>query len=296
RMEEQIRSLVDPEIITKNLKDMIYFLINRDCKEHLQKNMKALKNYTQLFDSLTNGTPIFRYRYMKVPRKHNLHIVPRLLFNRSLTYSRYSQKYSRLVPVRINEIMEYLREYMELANDTYQTGKLNTSRLDFISFKYGQACKNYNFAKSAFYYYCVDWTLEEVKKKEGDFQMLWNDYENVANDIILDLNNINSLLSSLQANIIADLDAGIKLANDYLNDTASEKRLASTLGSQKTYEDVNNLKAFFSEVRSRGTLLFDNWKKLSQASVAIWKSIFMDEDCFEYYEFANITQFQENPD
>ncbi|CAI9741142.1 degenerin del-10 [Octopus vulgaris] len=295
RMDEQIRSLVDPEIITKNLKDMIYFLINRDCKEHLQKNMKALGNYTELYDSLTNGIPIFRYKYKKIPRSHNLHIVPRLLFNRSLTYSNYSKKYSRMVPLRINEIIEYLGEYMELANDTYQTGILNMSRLDIVSHRYGKACKNYNFAKSAFYYYCLDWALEEVKKKEVDFQMLWNDYENVAKDIMLNLNNVNSLLSSLQANIIADLDAGIKLANDYLNDTISKRRLASMLSSQKTYEGVNNLQAFFSEVRSRGTLLYDNWKKLSQASVAIWKSIFMDEDCFEYYNFANITQFQENP-
>ncbi|XP_036369729.1 uncharacterized protein LOC115224697 [Octopus sinensis] len=296
RMEEQIRSLVKPEIIDKNLTDMIYFLINRDSKEYMNKNVKALQNFTELMGAFANGTLLFHYKYLNIPMWHNKYIVPRQLFNRSITYSSNSINHCHMVSKYINKIREYIEDYMKIANDTYQTGKLNMSRLDIISYRYAKACRGFNFRKSACYYFCIDWALEEVKKKEVDFQMLWNDYENVANDIMLNLNNVNSLLSSVQANIIADLDAGIKLANDYLNDTISKRRLASMLSSQKTNEDVNNLKAFFSEVRSRGTLLYDNWKKLSQASVAIWKSIFTDEDCFEYYNFANITQFQENPD
>ncbi|GAB1602164.1 acid-sensing ion channel 1C-like, partial, partial [Argonauta hians] len=295
RMGEQIKSLVKPEIAQKNLKEMIYFLINRDCMDHLEKGNKALQNYTELLNAFRTGIPIFRYKFRNVSRSHNYYIVPRPLFNKSLTYSNYSVKYSKKVSFWIENIMKYLNKYIEIANETYTTGKLNMTNLDLVTFKYGKACKNYNFAKSAFYYYCIDWALEEVRNKELRFQTLWNDYENVAKDIRLNLNNINSMLSSLNTDLISSLETSISLANGYLNNTVTKRELASTLNTHKTEQGVNNLQTFFTEIRSRETLLFDDWKKLSQASIAIWKSILNDEDCFQYYNLTNDTEFMRDP-
>jgi hypothetical protein len=60
----------------------------------IETTERALSNVTQLYEAYQNGKPIFKYKYGKTSRRHNVHIVPKKLLADSLTHNYYARHYA----------------------------------------------------------------------------------------------------------------------------------------------------------------------------------------------------------
>lgn len=290
-IENRLRELAGNELTDKTIRKFLYVMIVNSCKANIEKGNKAMGNYTELLGSFQNGTPIFNYKYKATPRSHNIYIVPKPLLSRALTHSSYAIKYTKKLPQWIKRVQDSLQMYIDLANETFINHTLNETRMAQISEAYNKACKNYNFAKSAFYFYSVDWSKEQVEQKELVTSALLEKYENIANDMKFNLQNLESLLRSLQNTIMHNLTVTGRLAIDYLNASTSKRSLAKIFTSASIRQGINELKTFFIEIRARGSTLFDSWNKLAMASVNIWENILNDVDLVDYYTFLNQTEY-----
>ena len=294
-IESRLRELASTELNDERVRKFLYLMIVNSCRANIEKGVKALGNYTELLGSFQNGAPIFNYKYKNTPRSHNAPIVPKPLLLRALNHSHYAIKYSRLLPIWIKRYQKSLEMYIDLANETFVNNTLNEKKMADISAAYNKACKNYNFAKSAFYFYSVDWSKEQVEQKELETAALIEKYKSVANDMKFNLQNLADLLVSLQNSIMHNLTVASRLAIDYLdNKTITKRSLAKIFTSVGIRQGINELKTFFIEIRARGSTLFDSWNKLAVASINIWKNILNDDNLVDYYVFLNRTDYQQN--
>ncbi|KAL5014523.1 hypothetical protein ScPMuIL_008793 [Solemya velum] len=295
RTKTKIRELVDLDLQSKDSRTVLYTLLVDSLNDRMETAKRALSNYTTLFQAYQKGTPIFRYKFRDEPRKNNNAIVPKPLLAESLVHNYYAKRYSFRVGSDIQRITDSLDEYLAIANATYHQSQLNNSRMEAVNKEFLDSCKAFFHSRSQFYFETVDRPLRILQERIAGFETAWKEYEMTANDIENNLQQLNESLFRIETDILDNLTEGINLGLEYSkNSSISKASVAEILTSDKLHVGINKMKAFFSEVRSRGQNIFDGWASLIGRSQVIWGTILIDEDLKEYYIYKNIQDFLQN--
>ncbi|XP_060066461.1 uncharacterized protein LOC132546759 [Ylistrum balloti] len=295
-IETYMRDLVS-DSFENNLdrRTILYTVIVAKISDRIETAKRGLSNYTRLYNAYQNGTPIFRYKFLSVPRKHNVMMVPKTLLNDSLTHSSYARKYSPRVKDDIEAIIYSLLEYLDFLNEVMQTKKLNITRMNSIGEEFVDACEQFYHSKSVFYYESIERPLRVILARHDNFKKAKTQYMTTVKnmkDNLLQLQNSLENVSNSTLYVISDLVD--KAVNYFRNSSIKKLDVAKTAQEERVHTASMTLKMFFQEVRNRGHAIYDAWTSLIPIGTAIWKTILEDEEMMEYYIYRNMTLFLEN--
>ncbi|OWF41244.1 degenerin-like protein del-10 [Mizuhopecten yessoensis] len=274
---------------------ILYTILVAKINDRIETAKRALSNYTELYKAYQTGTPLFRYKFLGVARKHNPMIAPKILLNASLYHNHYARLHSPRVKDDIEAIIACLLEYIDFLNEVMQTSSLNTTRMATISEDYVDACERFYHSKSVFYYESIERPLRVILTRRDKFNKAKTQYlatiKNIK-DNLLQLDGSLETMSNSTLHVFSDL---VDRAVDYFTDqTVRKLDVAKMAEEEKVHTASISLKMFFQEVRSRGHAIYDGWTVLTPTGQSIWKMILEDEEMLDYYVYRNITDFLAN--
>ncbi|XP_033763356.1 uncharacterized protein LOC117344638 [Pecten maximus] len=274
---------------------ILYTIIGAKIQDRMETAKRALSNYTELYEAYRTGTPLFRYKFLRVPRTHNVMMVPKILLNASLTHNAYARLYGPRLRDDIEAIIGSLLEYLEFLQEVMQTNSLNITRMVSISGEYVDACERFYHSKSVFYYESIERPLRVVISRQDNFKKTKTHFMATIQSITDNLLQLKDSLENLSNSTLHVLSDLVDRAVNYFEDASIRKLDVARMAQvEKVHTASVNLKMFFQEVRNRGHAIYDGWTALIPVGKSIWKTILEDEEMMEYYIYRNMTSFLEN--
>lgn len=294
--ETYIKNLVS-EAFESNMdrRIVLHTIIVAKISDRIETAKRALANYTELYEAYQTGTPLFRYKYMSEPRKHNIMMVPRKLLNDSLTHNSYATQYGPRLKDDIEAIISSLLEYLDFLNEVMQTNSLNTTRMVSISGEYVDACERFYHSKSVFYYESIERPLRVIISRREKFLKARTQFMTTIRNIKDNLIQLEESLENVSNSTLHVLSDLVNRAVSYFTDSSIRKLDVAKMAQVEMVHTASiSIKMFFQELRNRGHAIYDGWTALIPIAQSIWKTIIDDEEMIEYYLFRNMSDFLEN--
>ncbi|KAK7480846.1 hypothetical protein BaRGS_00027932, partial [Batillaria attramentaria] len=290
--ETKIWQLVDPEINSSDVRQTLFALLMTSLNARMDLAERAFANFTQLYDAYYNGTPVFRYKFLKEPRAMNIYITPKPLLRNSLEHSAYALRYSVRVGDDILNFKAAIARFAELARGAYENYTLDANDVYLADVNFLWRGRRYLHSKSTFFAESIEYPQRILQERMTKFDQMLRQYDITVQSTIDNINSLKTSLAHLEDSILQRLNHSMQTAGYYIHSgNVTKLQIAKELTSQKIYEGISDLKVFFQSLRSRGQRIFDNWDPIAQTTVDIWNVITDDEDMFEYYNITNMTEF-----
>ncbi|XP_048752187.2 uncharacterized protein LOC125663832 isoform X3 [Ostrea edulis] len=256
---------------------------------------RALANFTLLYNAYVTGTPIFNYKFQRFSRKNNKWIVPRPLLNESTYHNTYATKYSGKLDSDIQNILDTLSFYREMATEVFTDKSLNITEMNRVSGRFLNFCEMYYHTKSTLYYETVDrperilqQRLEATRRQEADLIR-------IKSSMLNTLETLQNASMAVTDGVLIRVKAILRKTFEYFTSSDRTKLSVSELfHSLEFISDVSKIRKFLQEITSRGAFLFDTWLSMGTRVRQIWDDIIKDRDLEEYYVYKNYTNFLRN--
>ncbi|KAJ8319757.1 hypothetical protein KUTeg_001344, partial [Tegillarca granosa] len=268
----------------------IYHTLLRDQLNLKMENAKrALDNYTVLYEAYQNGTPIFRYKYYRIPRYNNNFIVPKPLLKKALIRNYYARRYSPRMGEDIMRIIQSLEGLEKVTQGIYNNNNIsNSTDVENLYEDFIDGCEDYYHSKSVFYSEVVDWPIKILNERIEKYQNTKTEFINVRDFIKSNLENLQDSLTIINNKSVSLVEEVANILNWYLLfGNITKTKIANYLLSREIDESIEQCKQTFQEVRVRAQNVYDGWTQLIDKSLNVWKPVLNDDDMFEYYVFLN---------
>ncbi|XP_076472588.1 uncharacterized protein LOC143301990 [Babylonia areolata] len=293
--ESRIWTLADPNITTPAVRESLYKIVMTTLNAKMDLADRAFLNYTDLYSAYFNGTPVFRYKFLKEPRKDNVYITPKPLLKESLFHSSYATRYSNRVGDDILKFRAAVERFAELAMGAYENGTLDKDDMYYADVEFLWRGRRYLHSKSTFYFESIEYPLRIIQERLATFERMWRTYETAVRESLNNIVSLKSSLFDLENSILKRLHYSMLMARGYvIHGNVTKLEIAKELTSQNIYIGISDLKVFFQSLRLRGQKIFDNWDKIKMATASIWEAVVNDEDMLLYYEYKNMSAFLRN--
>lgn len=290
-----LRSMTSYNVNQSCQRESVNTMIINEIDSRIEMAYQTIQNYTQLYDSFRNGTPIFRYKFGGNPRTDNWHIVPRPLLLSALNHTSAARKHSARLGKDILDFITYLEVYKEISVTVMINNTLNETYLHLNEVQFLRAGRRYYHSWSIFNSDVIDWPQTVLEQRREEVRNIWNRYSLVLNEIQDSITNLQRSLYNIRHTILDRLTEGCSQGLAYIHTVnATKLTAAETLTSPAIHEGINTMKVFFQEVRHRGQVVFDGWLKLTELATELWNRVIFDENMFEYYMHTNNIEFTQN--
>lgn len=274
---------------TDTNKAMYHTLLTDQINLKMENAKRALDNHTVLYEAYQDGTPIFRYKYNRIPRYNNNYIVPKPLLKKALVRNFYAKKYSPRMGEDIKRIIQSLKGFKEVIDDIHNNNDIsNSAYRQNLYDGFIDGCEDYYHSKSVFYYEVVDWPVKILTSRMENFQNTKNEFITVRDFIQSNLENLQDSLTIMNNKSVNLVQENVSMLNWYrLFGNITKTEIANNLLSMEIDEAIEQCKQTFQEIRVRAQNVYDGWTQLIDKSINVWKPVLNDNDMLEYYNFIN---------
>ncbi|KAK7093190.1 hypothetical protein V1264_006986 [Littorina saxatilis] len=291
----RIWALADPNVTSPGAREALYLTVVTSLHAKMDLCDRALDNYTQLYSAYFNGTPIFRYKFVRELRNDNVFVTPTHLLHTALNHNSYALKYGARLGTDIERFRDTLARFVQLATQAFDNGTVDTEDMYHADVQFMWRGRRYLHSKSTFDEECIEYPLRVLEDRMTSFERLLRNYDDIMTESLRNIVSLKASLADLEDSILTRLNHSMRLASDYFTvGNLSKLEIARELTSQNIYVGISDLKVFFQSLRSRGQKVYDNWDKIAEATNAIWQVVIDDEDMLEYYTYKNMTHFLRN--
>lgn len=295
-VEANLKHLQSNTTFGETARSIMYATTIDAIQSQIETTERALSNVTQLYEAYQNGMPIFKYKYGKTSRRHNVHIVPKKLLADSLTHNYYARHYAPRLKTDIKKITTQLQNYKLLLKEVKNTNHLNRTTMKTLSGLYIDACEDYYHSKSVFYAECIERPKKIVEQSYEKFKEYISNYMDTKEFIVGNLNNLEDSLINLIGSEVLNIYGSIHDLTVYLrvNSTSSKDHLADIVLSDDLRTQLSYCETIFQEIRNRGQNIYDGWTELMTKITDIWKPIIEDDQMIHYYKYRKYKSFLVN--
>ncbi|XP_033762490.1 LOW QUALITY PROTEIN: uncharacterized protein LOC117344005 [Pecten maximus] len=294
-IESRIRMLANVNFTDPSARIMMHETTTLMLQNRKEIVNLAYDNYSTLISAYDTGSPIFNYSFEGLGRHYNGPATPRHLIMEARIHNRYAIKYGEKYGEYLNKTIERLEWLQELSDIAYLNSTLDEDRMFYCREEFKYYMRNFVFARSVFYFDTIEWPIGILQKRLEDFNSIWYQYTSVMENI---LQSLKSLLLELDKTEKLFLNPLNKVRWDILQyiqgENVTKMEIVELLTSQFIQDGMSEFKMFFQNIRVREANLVDWINRLEEDVLQIWRTVVVDIDSTEYYEYIQETRFLRN--
>ncbi|KAL8564936.1 hypothetical protein ACOMHN_019839 [Nucella lapillus] len=289
KVESKIQLLIEPSVNGSALRETVYLLSLSEIDGKIDIAQRALENYTELYNAIVNGNPIFNYKFHKEPRANSVYIVPLPLFNRALTRTKTIRRRSQKVGRDLERIISKLALYRNLTVQAYQSHQVNLTVMLHANVFFLKACREFLQSIDMFINDGLGYTVSFLKERFREFKSNWRDFQAHRDSLSVQLKSLESLAQGLEEGLFFRVNQGLNMSRQFLHDGSVRKRDIARLFMSTTVKvGQSDLKNFFTELRARGQEVYDLWGRLQKDTEILFNTSFQDPNLQTYYRFDDV--------
>ncbi len=248
---------------------------------------RALANLSSVFSAYHNATPLLSYKVTPNSRYDLSYITPAMILKDNDLLELYSSKLN----LRLNQYLQSIADMLQILDDALENpGSDNFSSdganqpLENAIYRFEKAARSYLYYRFVFQdriaYKPLELTSEVAERFNKAFEML----EDHQAKLRLYLSEFRDSLdkADLQWSLLGDF---VDLCNNYSPDESAvtKSQLAKIVSTESMHENVNHLKAFSSQLRSRSREILGLLSEVRHAAVAVWRSMINEDALKPFY-------------
>lgn len=293
-IEKSIKKLADAQFQNNGTRLFIYEHVKDKLESRIEITERVIVNYTTLRDAYITGEQIFNYQYLSISRSHNKPAAPKKLIMETVDHNSYATKSTVQFEQFINKSVVALNLCKDVAEAAYTSHVINQTDLWLCVEDYRHALRNWMYAKSLFYYEIVERPKRILEERLASFELLWNEFESMFQNINQSLYSIRSENTDFGINVLSPIQNSNRNLEQYLSENITKLSLSTEFLSNTSNSILSKFILYFQVLKTRQTTLTDWISRLQSNSENIWKTILTDEDSYDYYRYVNKEEYLKN--
>ena len=259
---------------------------------------RSLNAITRVHDAFNNGQYILPYRW-SISERYDDYYVPKDLLRHREGYQEHLYNLSK---TDVGTLQGYLKQLRKNLHDvaakrgTFDEEWFQTLRIDYIDMM-----ENFNYVHNLFKDAVVHHTKDLMEMRMNDFHRLTDSLEKEMADVRLTVENMLDLVVETMHVTWRNVEQMIQDSENYIHDEELRKTdLANEMFSESLSFSLQQIEDFFTDLRARGRNFDHDWRKFTEAYIAVWVSMIdetttrlvyekMLDDFTEYFETNNET-------
>ena len=291
-IEYKIQQLLDPSLGDPAVRKTVYLLALNEIDGKIDIAQRALENYTELYNAIVTGSPIFNYKFRKEPRKNSIYIVPLPLFHEALNRTGAIRRRSTKVGTDLEDIISNLSLYRNVTIEAFSSKAVNLTSMWRANVYFLKSCREYLQSIDMFLNDGLRYSLSFLENRLARYSSDWREFAADRDSLALQIDSLTRLARGLQEGIFLKVAQGLAMSKAFLrHGGVSKKSIARFFVSTQVQVGRSDLKNFFAELRTRGQEVHDLWVRLERHSQRLYNASLTDPNLQTYYRAKNVWNY-----